>query len=161
MSLHFRRPLWAFFVLIAGLGAFSTAVQAKLDFIASFQQPNNRMDIVIGTSNETNAKAPLLGITEGKVRNSFSPEPAGWAKLIELVAAAARTQTSDNSWTVTGELSETNTSDVTHIVVSAGPGIRFALNSPKGASLTFYLPATDIPRLQQALDQVKQAILPP
>ena len=52
-------------------------------------------------------------------------------------------------------VSETDTADVSHLVISAGPGIRFALNSPKGAALTYVLPKSDIPRFQQALIRVK------
>jgi len=56
---------------------------------------------------------------------------------------------------VIGELAETRTSDRSHIVISAGPGIRFAFNSPKEASVTYVLPRKDIPAFQNALEKVR------
>jgi len=58
-------------------------------------------------------------------------------------------------------MTETETSDVSHLVISAGPGIRFALNSQKGASLTYILAKSDIARLQQSLARVHQYLTTP
>jgi hypothetical protein len=52
-------------------------------------------------------------------------------------------------------MTEMATSDVSHLVVSVGAGIRFGLTSPKTASFTHVLAETDIPRFQQALGRVK------
>lgn len=87
--------------------------------------------------------------------------PPQWANLIDLIAKATKAQSTGKTWTVIGELTETETSDVSHLVISAGPGIRFALNSPQGASLTYMLAKSDIPRLQQALGQVRQFLAAP
>ena len=81
--------------------------------------------------------------------------------MIALVANAAKAKSAGNKWTVVGAISETGTSDVSHLVVSADPGVRFALNSPKGAGLTYVLPKSDIVRLQQAMGQVQQFLAAP
>jgi len=77
------------------------------------------------------------------------------ACALDLTAKAAKAQSSATAWTVMGEITEADAADVSHLVISAGPGIRFALNSPKGAALTCVLPESDIPRFQQALVRVE------
>jgi hypothetical protein len=96
----------------------------------------------------------LIGMVSGSVRNSFAFRADEWTRLIALAAQAAQPQSS-GAWRVVGEMTETGTSDVGHLVVSAGPGIRFALSSPKGAALTYVVARSDIPRFQQALGKVK------
>ncbi len=132
-----------------------------MDILASFQQANARLDVVVGETPEMVLKSALLGIRDGAVRNSIAPRPEGWSKLLVLVQTAASSQTAGDEWTVIGEVSEVRTDDISHLVISAGAGIRFVLNSPKGATLTYVLPRDDIPRLQEALAKAGEMIFAP
>jgi hypothetical protein len=57
--------------------------------------------------------------------------------LIELWTKAVKAQS--GSWKVVGSMAETETSDVSHLTVSAGSGVKFVISSPKKAPLhTFF-----------------------
>lgn len=164
MVRRLRRLLSGAVILAATLGVLTSSplAQGKSNYVASFQQQNIRLDVVTYTEpNGTPSKVGLLGIAAGSVKNSFAFAPNEWPKLIDLTSTAARSQSSGGNWTVIGEIYETNTSDTSHLVISAGPGIRFALNSPQGASLTYILASGDIPRFQQALEQVREYLVAP
>jgi hypothetical protein len=150
-----RLSFWLTIVAVS-LGLLVSPLLAKgtLDIVAKFEQANLELDVA--TFVEAEGKAGLLGLRAGTERNSFAFGPAEWAKLTALVAKAARAQSTAGNWTVVGTMTETETSDISHLVVSAGPGIRFALSSPKKASLTYVLATGDIPRLQQGLARVKE-----
>jgi hypothetical protein len=134
----------------------------KLDVVAKFQQANLELDVATYTETESKpSKVGLLGLAAGTFRNSFAFNAQEWPNLIAAVAKAAKAQSAGNNWTVVAKLTETGTTDVSHLVVSAGPGIRFALNSQKGASLTYVIAKSDIPRLQQGLIRVRQYFAAP
>jgi hypothetical protein len=151
-------------VLCASLGLLISPLLAKgkLDIVAKFQQAS--LELNVATYFDPDAKpgkVGLVGLTAGSIKNSFAFDGPQWAKLIALVGKAAKAQSAGNTWAVSGELTELNTADVSHLVISAGPGVRFALNSPKGASLTYVIAKSDIPRLQQALGRVRQFLATP
>ena len=151
-------------ILAASLALLISPLLAagKLDVVAKFQHTNLELDVATFTEQEPKtSKVGLLGLAAGTVRNSFAFNAQEWPKLIAAVAKAAKTQSAGNNWTVVAELTEVGTSDVSHLVVSAGPGIRFALNSQKGASLTYVIAESDIPRLQQGLIRVRQYLAAP
>ena len=96
----------------------------------------------------------MLGLRDGSLENSFAFSPEEWQTFIDLVAKAASQSVASN-WSVVGDMTETNTRDVSHLVISAGPGIRFAVNSTKGPSLTYVIGNSDVSRLQQALSKMR------
>jgi hypothetical protein len=59
------------------------------------------------------------------------------------------------SWKVVGSMAETETSDVSHLTVSAGPGIKFVISSRKNTAVTYVLPKDDMAGFEKALYQVK------
>jgi hypothetical protein len=142
-------------IVAASLGILVSPLLAAgtLDVVATFQQANLQLDVA--TYLQEPEGVGLLGIKAGSARISFAFKSDTWSKLTDLVAKAARAQSTGSNWTVTGAMTETETSDISHLVVSAGPGIRFALSSPKKAGLTYVLATSDIPRFQQALARVK------
>ena len=151
-------------ILAASLALLSSPLLAagKLDVVAKFQQSNLELDVATYTEPESKpSKVGLLGLAAGTVRNPFSFNAQEWPELIAAVAKAAKAQSAGNNWTVVAELTETGTSDVSHLVVSACPGIRFALNSQKGASLTYVIAKSDIPRLLEGLIRVRQYFAAP
>jgi hypothetical protein len=164
MSVRLRWLSSGLIVLVASLALMVSPLLAKgtLDVIAKFQQ--STFELAVATYTDADAKpgkVGLVGLTAGQVKNSFAFDAPQWANLIDLIAKATKAQSTGKTWTVIGELTETETSDVSHLVISAGPGIRFALNSPQGASLTYMLAKSDIPRLQQALGRVRQFLAAP
>jgi hypothetical protein len=167
MSARIRRLSSSLVILVVGLVLLTSPLLAagKLDFVAKFKQGSLELNVATYTERNSTTgkldKVGLLALAAGTLRNSFASDGPQWPQLIALVAKAAKAQSAGNKWTVVGAISETGTSDVSHLVVSAGPGIRFALNSPKGASLPYELPKSDIGRLQQAMAQVRQFLAAP
>jgi len=76
-----------------------------------------------------------------------------WVSLFDLWTTAVKAQS--DSWTVIGSLTEMGTADVSLLTVSAGPGVRFAVTSVKGVSITYVLATADIARFKKALFQVR------
>jgi hypothetical protein len=149
-----RRPSSCLVIVAASLAMLVSPLVAKgtLDVVAKFQAI---YELKVATYLDGTGRVGLLGM-KGEAENiSYAFNSAEWAKLTGLVAKAARAQSTGGNWTVIGTMSETGTDDVSHLVVSAGPGIRFVLSSPKKAAHTCVLAAGDIPRFQQALAQVK------
>jgi hypothetical protein len=142
-------------IVAASLGILVSPLLAKgtLDIVATFQQANLQLDVA--TFADAEAKIGLLGMKTGSARISYAFTSDTWSKLTDLVAKAARAQSTGGNWTVIGAMTETESDDHSHLVVSAGPGIRFALSSPKKAGLTYVLATGDTPRFQQALGRVK------
>jgi hypothetical protein len=143
-----------------GLVALATAfcliaapllAEDKLDFVEKFRAGS--LELGVATCGPKD-RVGLLGLRDGSQENSFAFSPEEWQTFIDLVAKAA-SQSAGSNWSVVGDMTETNTRDVSRLVISTGPGIRFAVNSPKGPSLTYVIGDSDISRLQQALSKVR------
>jgi hypothetical protein len=162
MSQLSRRLSSGLIVLAASLVLTISPLLAKgtLDVLEKFVQPGLELDVATYSNPEKDHVRiiGLIGLAAGAVRNSFAFNADEWATLTGLADKAAKAQSPNGKWTVVGEMTETGTADVSHIVVAAGAGIRFALNSPKGASLTYVVAKGDIGRFQQALGRVKAVI---
>jgi len=158
MSQLSRRFSCGLLVVAASLALLASPLLAKgtLDIIEKFQQADTELDVATYTEPDKQpSRIGLLGLKLGTVRNSFAYNLDEWQTLIDLTAKAAKAQSGGGNWTVIGAMTEKGTTDVSHLVIAAGPGIRFALNSPAGASLTYVLASGDIPRFEQALGRVK------
>ena len=136
----------AFCLIAAPLSA-----EDKLDFVEKFR--TGSLELGVATYGPKD-RVGLLGLRDGSQENSFAFSPEEWQTFIDLVAKAA-SQSAGSHWSLVGDMTETSTRDVSHLVISAGPGIRFAVNSPKGPSLTYLIGKSDISRLQQALSKVR------
>jgi hypothetical protein len=73
--------------------------------------------------------------------------------LIELWTKAVKAQS--GSWKVVGSMAETETSDVSHLTVTAGSGVKFVISSPQKSTVTYVLPKNDMAGFEKALYQVK------
>jgi hypothetical protein len=51
-------------------------------------------------------------------------------------------------------MTETGTSDVSHLTVSAGPGVNFVITSPKDGTVAHVVPMVEFSRFQNALREV-------
>jgi hypothetical protein len=54
-----------------------------------------------------------------------------------------------------GSMTETGTTDVSRLTIGAGAGIKFAVSSPNGASLSYVLAKAEMARFEKALVQAK------
>ena len=88
--------------------------------------------------------------------NSFAFNPSEWKSLIALCDRATKMQSGD--WTVVGTMTETGTSDVSHLTVSAGPGLNFVITSPKDGTVAHVLQKAEFSRFQKALARLFRTI---
>lgn len=147
------------FAAMVGLGLMLSVsplqAEGKLKTVDKFT--SDKAEMIVATfydpdADDAAARVGLIGIGAPK-RNSFAFDSAEWAKLIALCEKAAAVQAA--AWTSVGTMRETGTSDVSRLVISAGPGVRFVISSPKGLTVTYVLRKEDAPRFQKALLDVR------
>ena len=152
-------------LVLAGLWLALAPVVAKgkLDYVEKFQA--GKEELAVATFTDPDAAGAvkivgLLGFASGDTRNSFAFKKDEWDKLVELwgKAASAQTSTSLGSWKFVGTMTETETTDVSQLTVSVGAGVKLAISSPNGASLSYVMPRADQPRFEKALLAVKQLL---
>jgi hypothetical protein len=159
MSHLVRTPIYGLIiVLTVGFSVLTSPLQARvqLDIIAKFRNADVELDVVTVVDSDVEAsksKAALLGIAT-PLRSSFSFKLAEWSLLIDLWSKAVKTQS--DSWKVIGSMMETETSDVAHLTISAGPGVKFVISSSQKGIVTFVLSKNDMGGFEKALYQVKE-----
>jgi hypothetical protein len=151
-----RCPLFpALLFLSLVLGPSPLRAEGKLAVVERFADRNT----VLAVAHFTVAGAPTA---KGKVglltiatpdANSFAFNLAEWKSLIALCDRAAKVQS--EKWTVVGTMTETGTSDVSHLTVSSGPGVNFVITSSKGGTVAHVLPEAEFSRFQKALRKVQ------
>ena len=144
-------------VLAVGVSAFSPVeARVQLDIVAKFRNAEFELDLVTIFDSEVDAsksKLALLGIAT-PVRSSFSFRRAEWLSLMELWTKAVKAQS--DSWKVVGSMTETETSDVSHLTISAGSGVKFVISSFQRGTVIFVLSRDDMARFESALYRVKE-----
>jgi hypothetical protein len=156
MSRPIGTPVYGLVIVLA-LSLYSWPLQAgmQLDIVAKFHNADLEFDVVTVIDPEVEAsrnKVALLGIATPS-RSSFSFGLKEWLSLIDLWTKAVKAQS--GSWKVVGSMVETETSDVSHLTVSAGPGVKFAISSRKKGTATYVLSRDDMAGFEKALHQVK------
>ena len=158
MSRLIRIPIYGLIiVLTVGLSLFTWPLQARLqlDIVAKFQNADLEFDVVTVIDSEVEAsrnKVALLGIANPS-RSSFSFRLGEWLLLIELWMKAVKAQS--GSWKVVGSMAETETSNVSHLTVSAGRGVKFVISSSKKGTVAYILSRDDIAGFEKALYRVR------
>ncbi len=150
------------FRVLGLLTAFTLAIfasplraEGKLKTVEKFA--SDKAEMIVATfydpdADDSKARVGLIGIGAPK-RNSFAFDGDEWVRLIALCEKAIAVQSA--TWSSVGTMTESGTSDVSKLVVSAGPGVRFVISSPKGLTVTYVLQKSDAPRFQKALVQVR------
>jgi hypothetical protein len=151
---HIRQPLFLAFLSLV-LATSPLWAEGKLAVIEKFASANT--ELMVAHFNDPGApkgkgRVGLLAIATPS-RNAFAFNQPEWDKLIELYNKAAKIDSP--AWTVVGTMTETGTSDVSHLTVSAGPGMNFVITSRKDGTVAHTLPRADFSRLQKALREVK------
>jgi len=156
---------WLTIVLTVSISLFIPPLQAgmQLDIVVKFQNADLEFDVATVFDSEVEAsrsKVALLGIVTPSrrgmatpSRNSFSFRLEEWLSLIALWTKAVKAQS--DSWKVVGSMTETETSDVSHLTVSAGRGVKFVISSSKKGTVTYVLSRDDIAGFEKALYRVK------
>ena len=152
-------------VLTVSVSLFIRPLQAgmQLDIVAKFRNADLEFDVATVFDSETEAsrsKIALLGIVTPSrpgiatpSRNSFSFGLEEWLWLITLWTKAVKAQT--DSWKVVGSMRETETSDVSHLTVSAGRGVEFVIGSSRKGTAAYVLSRDDFAGFEKALYRVK------
>src|SRR5262249_46484086 len=135
------------FALVIGatLAIQSAHAEGKLNTIEQFKTGSSELMVATFTDQEKGktTKVGLLG-TASPHRNSFALKLDDWLAMIDLWNKSIVVQSS--TWKVTGTMTETDTSDVSQLTVSAGPGVSFMITSPKSGSVTYALDRKDAGR---------------
>jgi len=152
-------------VLTVSVSLFVPPLQAgmQLDIVGKFQDADLELDVatVFDSEVETSrSKVALLGIVTPSrpgiatpLRNSFSFRLDEWLSLIVLWTKAVKAQS--DSWKFVGSMTETESSDVSHLSVGAGPGEKFVISSPRKGYAAYLLSRDDIAGFEKALHRVK------
>ena len=162
MSRLVRTTLYGLLIVLAVDFSVFSPLQARvqLDIVAKFRNAELELDLVTVFDSEVDAsksKVALLGIAT-PVRSSFSFRRAEWLSLIELWTKAVKAQS--DSWKVVGSMTETETSDVSHLTISAGPGVKFVIRSFQKGTVIFVLSRDDMARFESSLYRVKEFLAP-
>ncbi len=152
----FAHRIAAAFTVGLFLLAGPALAQGKLEFAGKFDNGATEVDLATYTSPNDKGveeRVGLLGLRVGTTRNSVAFGQQEWRALLDLWAKAQTMQSND--WAYAGDFTETGTSDVSHLKVFAGPGVRFIVESPAKGAFTVDLKRADMPAFDTALIQVK------
>ena len=160
MSHFIRTPIYGMImVLTVSFSALTFPLQARvqLDIVAKFRNLGIELDVVTVVDSEVEAsksKVALLGIAT-PLRSSFSFRREEWLLLIDLWSKAVKVQS--DSWKIIGSMKETETwDDDSLLTISAGPGIKFVINSSRKGLVTYVLSKDDLARFAGTLYRVKE-----
>ena len=152
-----RTPIYWVIIVLVSLSALTFPLQAQvqLELIAKFQNLEIELDVVtvVDSEAEASGRVALLGIAT-PLRSSFSFKREEWLLLIALWSKAVKAQS--DSWKIIGSMKETETSDPSLLTISAGPGIKLVINSPRKGLVTYVLSKDDLARFAGTLYRVKE-----
>src|SRR5258708_38432511 len=146
MSHLVRTPIYGLIIVVTvGFSVLASPLQARiqLDIVAKFRNADLELDVVTIVDSEVEAS-----------KCSFSFRLVEWLSLIDLWSKVVKAQS--DSWRVIGSMTETETADVSHLTISAGPGVKFVISSSQKGIVTFILSKDDMGGFEKALYQVKE-----
>jgi len=153
---HFVYGLIIVLVLSSLILASPLQARIQLDIVAKFRNVGIELDIVTLIDWEVEAaksKVALLAIATPP-RSSFSFRGEDWSLLIDLWSKAVKAQS--ESWNVIGTMKERETSDVSILTISAGPGIKIVIDSPRKGPVSYVLSKDDLARFAGTLYRGKE-----
>jgi hypothetical protein len=138
----------AWLLAVALVLAASAPVFAKegLEVLRTFE--NGDQKIQVATFTQGSETVGLLGIRAGN-RVSFSSRRGMWRDILALLEQAARVQ--DTRWRFVGALTETDTTNPSHLVVYGGPALQIILMDPSVGARAFTFKEGDRAALAEAL----------
>jgi len=143
------------------LAAPLRAADPALIVVEKFGQRNSGLVVAHYTAANVERSKRKVGIVviTSPGENAFAFNLAEWQTLIAMCNQGIATQSS--GWTEVGSMTETGTTDVSHLTMSSGPGLRFVIASPRDGEVSYVLQKHDLPRLQSALRAVEVYLAAP
>ena len=146
------------FLLACALALLAAPVRAaggKLVVVETFAAGDAELMVAHYTDPDVEpakARVGLIAIASPG-RNSFAFDHPEWLRLIELCDKAAAVESA--TWTRVGMMTETGTTDVSQLTISAGPGVSFVISSPQEGTVSFIVAKADLARLRKGMRQVR------
>jgi hypothetical protein len=138
----------AVFAIFMTLCATPALADGKLSIVAKFVNADAELDVATYQAGD-GTRVLLLGILDGQRRNSVAFGPTETGALFALWRQASSMRAGD--WRYVGDFVETGTSDTSHLKISAGPGVRFIIESPAKGAFTVDLATANIAAFSAAL----------
>ena len=139
-------------LLVIGLTLLGSPSWAQgLVVVEKFSAGSTQLNVAQYT-HTTGERVGLVSI-RASTQNSFAFTLNEWDMFIEICTKAAAVDST--GWKVVDRMTEVGTTDVSQITISAGPGMRFVIMSPKEGTVAYSLPKSDLPRFQDGLRKVR------
>src|SRR5262245_14068124 len=141
----------------SGIAVAANAVPAEpsLHCDERFVTTSSKLDVCTLTDPQadgTEIRILLLGIeSNDEKRIGITFDKTDTSSILRLWRQALDKRSAN--WQPVGEYSETGTNDNSHLTVSAGPGVRFTIESPARGSKTLDLPSADFERFTAELEK--------
>lgn len=157
--------------ILITLACFATAFSAcsapasaegKAEQIGAFANADTEIDIYTYADVDdkgTEVRVAAIKVQNGQGNNVAAFDADDWPDFVSLIHKAEASQSSN--WQPIGEFVETGTTDVSHVRVSAGPGIRLVVESPAGGAFTAELPASRFVEFEAALSRISDFLKVP
>lgn len=132
----------------------AAAAEGQLRCDDKFVSAAGEMDLCTFTNpraDGTEIRILLLGIDSNRRRISITFDKTQTADFVRLWRQARDKQS--GSWQRVGDYNETGTDDNSHLILSAGPGVRFVIESPKLGANTLDLSPAELARFTSALER--------
>jgi len=157
--MFFKSLTAALMLSFAILAAPAAADDGKLQGFAQIQTADGRIDIDtyhVVREDGTDLRIGLLSIVVHGKHISVTFDKSEFPTLWTLWQNAQARQSA--SWQPVGDYVETGTTDVSHLRISAGPGVRFMIESPANGAFTSELPASSFSQFSSALQSAESFV---
>jgi hypothetical protein len=142
-------------LLLVVLSLAASNARAGLTHYETLKAGGAELHVMLYES-ESKQSIAMIGIVVGGKKVAITFYRDELPALFDLIKRAGAAQSGE--WKLIGELRESaDASDPSHLMVHAGSGIRFTIDSPKIPAEVFTLPAADLPRLEAALAKARDA----
>jgi len=131
----------------------SAQAQGGLHYLGKFVNSDSELHVMTYskvTDKGLEGRIFLLGIQSNTRRNSVAFGPGDFPAFLRLWQSALKQQS--DTWQPVGDYVEHGTKDVSHLKVSAGPGIRFVIESPARGAFTSELQPSNYDAFGSALE---------
>lgn len=122
---------------------------AGMEILASFAGGDAKLEMV--TFTKATETIGMLGIKAAK-KISFGVRKPLWLKVLALAEEAGKVES--KKWTFVGSLTESDTTNPSHLVVYAGPAVQFVITDPSIGTFAVTLRNDERAAVAAAIKQV-------
>lgn len=133
--------------------------EGQLQGFGQFESGNSRLDIDtyrVVHDDGTDERVGLLSIVTPAKTISIAFSKGEFPALWALWRSAANSQSA--TWKSVGDFVETGTTDTSHLKMSAGPGVRFVIESPALGAFTNELMASNFASFEASLQNAESYV---